>query len=90
MSAFDNQDNVVPVIEEKSMEQQGKKRKGKQQARPEHFKELETAAKNILEAKGLNYYDWLHKQHDSLVQSTVFKNLDSIGLLVQNQKTDRG
>lgn len=72
------------------MEQQGKKRKGKQQARPEHFKELETAAKNILEAKGLNYYDWLHKQHDSLVQSTVFKNLDSIGLLVQNQKTDRG
>ncbi|WP_225987895.1 MULTISPECIES: hypothetical protein [Bacillus cereus group] len=52
--------------------------------RPPTFKKMETAAKNILAAKGISYYDWLHEAHEKLVQETMLANVDSIGSLVKS------
>lgn len=52
--------------------------------KPPTFKKMETAVKNILEAKGINYYDWLHEAHEKLVQETMLANVDSIGSLVKS------
>lgn len=52
--------------------------------KPPTFKKMETAAKNILAAKGINYYDWLHEAHEKLVQETMLANVESIGSLVKS------
>ncbi|ANC22932.1 hypothetical protein ACFVXR_28795 [Bacillus thuringiensis] len=52
--------------------------------KPPTFKKMEIATKNILAAKGINYYDWLHEAHEKLVQETMLANVDSIGSLVKS------
>jgi len=54
--------------------------------KPERFKEYEDGAKSILEAKGIDYYEWLHKQHQQLVESVVITNSNLLGLLIEEKK----
>lgn len=53
--------------------------------KPPTFKQVETAAKKILEAQGINYYDWIHEKHEALVNEVLLQNVDSIGLLVSKK-----
>lgn len=39
----------------------------KKSTKPSSFKEFETLAKEIVEANGCSYYDWLHKQHQEII-----------------------
>lgn len=56
------------------------------QKKPSDFKEMEKAAKTILEAKGENYYKWLHQLHVQIVHELIANNPDSISLLVKGEK----
>lgn len=54
--------------------------------KPDQFKEYEDAAKSILEAQGVDYYEWLHDQHKKLVESVVVTNPKLLGLLIEEKK----
>lgn len=41
--------------------------KKKKPAKPTGFKEFEALAKEIVEANGESYYEWLHKQHQEII-----------------------
>lgn len=41
--------------------------KKKTPVKPTDFKELEALAKEIVEANGGSYYEWLHKQHQEII-----------------------
>ena len=41
--------------------------KKKKPAKPTGFKEFEALAKEIVEANGGSYYEWLHKQHQEII-----------------------
>ncbi|MDR5021404.1 hypothetical protein FOL75_04885 [Bacillus thuringiensis] len=70
----ENQGLEQPIVEVKKPKLQ----------KPPTFKKMESATKQILEARGIGYYDWLHEMHEKLVQETLLANVDSIGLLVKS------
>ena len=57
--------------------------------KPDQFKEYEDAAKSILEAQGVDYYEWLHDQHKKLVESVVVTNPKLLGLLIEEKKGEQ-
>ncbi|AMR88325.1 hypothetical protein [Bacillus thuringiensis] len=78
------QGHSTPVQEETQGVAEVQRVKKPKVQKPPTFKKMETAVKNILEAKGINYYDWLHEEHEKLVQETMLANVDSIGSLVKS------
>lgn len=46
--------------------------------RPEGFNDIESMAKDLLNASGINYFEWLDKLHKQVVLDEVTKNKDVI------------
>lgn len=54
------------------------KRKRVVNTKPDNFKETEQLAKKMLNADGINYYEWLDKKHKEVVFDKMIKNQDVI------------
>lgn len=58
------------------------------ETKPSDFQEIQKAAKEILKAENVNYFEWLHKMHMDVVFKVISKNPEKVGLLV-NEKSAR-
>ena len=46
--------------------------------RPDGFNDTESMAKDLLNAKGINYYEWLDDLHKKVILQEVTENKDKI------------
>ena len=54
--------------------------------RPEGFKDMEDTVKDLLNAKGINYFEWLHELHKEEVNNIVAENREVIAQAVFNKE----
>lgn len=54
------------------------KRKTVRNTKPDGFLDIEKMAKDLLNAKGINYYEWLHERHEKVVLEEVTRKKDRI------------
>lgn len=55
-----------------------KKRKKVVNSKPTNFKETEQLAKKMLNAHGINYYEWLDARHKEAIFDKMLKNQEAI------------
>lgn len=58
----------------------------RQKAKPESYVEMESLVKEIFEAQGLSYFEWLHQQHQACVLDFNLKNKGSIASLAKDKE----
>ncbi len=46
--------------------------------KPSGFKDMEKMAKDLLNAKGVNYFEWLHELHQKIILEEVARKKDSV------------
>jgi len=55
-------------------------------AKPEGFAEMETLVKEIFEAQGQSYFEWLYQQHQALIFEFNLENKGMIASLAKERE----
>ncbi len=75
---------------QETVQQQAKsrpKRKSKRTVtKPQGYKEFETLAKEILEAEGVSYFEWLHEKHQEIILNFNLSNQKEIAELAREEE----
>ncbi|MEY2373388.1 hypothetical protein [Lysinibacillus capsici] len=61
-------------------------RKRQSKVKPEGFAETEALVKEIFEAQGQSYFDWLHQQHQALILEFSLENKGMIASLAKERE----
>ncbi|MED4701705.1 hypothetical protein P9436_21955 [Lysinibacillus capsici] len=61
-------------------------RKRQSKVKPEGFADMEALVKEIFEAQGKSYFDWLHQQHQALILEFNLENKGIIASLVKEKE----
>lgn len=69
---------------EHTKEENTKQRKKVRNTRPSGFNDVESLAKDLLNASGINYYEWLDEQHKKVIFEETLQNKEKIvGVLMK-------
>ena len=61
-------------------------RKRQSKVKPEGFADLEALVKDLFEAQGQSYFEWLHQQHQAQVLDFNLKNKGIIASLAKEKE----
>lgn len=59
-------------------QQENRKKKKVRNTRPSGFNDVESLAKDLLNASGVNYFEWLDEQHKKVIFERTLENKDKI------------